>query len=198
MKNFSAFFLAGSFAVSLLLGSACGSHTSPAPPAQKKDSTATAFLPVADYLRGEISYVDSTPLAIRKYTTRDNRADSSFIQQEEFNRLAKEFLTPELATDSFSKNFSENSFMDKTTGYLSFTYSTRDKTLPLQRVDVLAAPGASVDKVMSIYLEKVFPSGDTVVRKKMFWQTVRSFLIFTSRQLPGKAPLENQLKVVWE
>jgi hypothetical protein len=194
MKNFSAFFLAGS----LLLGTACGNHTSPAPPAQKEDSTGTSFLPVADYLRAEISYVDSTPLAIRKYTTRDNQKDSSFIQQEEFNRLSKEFLTPELAADSFFQNFSENSFLDKTTGYLSFTYSTRNKALPLQRVDVLAAPGVDMDKVKSIYLEKVFPAGDTIVVKKMFWQTGRSFLILTSLRLPGKAPLDSQLKVVWD
>jgi len=195
MKNFSAFFFAGS----LLLATACGNHTPSSPPVQKDSSASTSFLPVADYLLGEISYVDSTPLAIRKYTTLDNRADSSFIEAAAFNQLAKEFLTPELATDSFARNFSENSFMDKTTGYLTFTYSARDKALPLQRVDVLAAPGAGAgaDKVKSIYLEKMFPAGDTIVMKKMFWEAGRSFLILTSHQLPGKAPLVNQLKVVW-
>jgi hypothetical protein len=192
MKNFSAFFLAGS----LLMATACGSPSS-SPAVQKEDSVSTSFLPVADYLRGEISNVDSTPLAIRKYITRDNRADSSFIQAEEFNQLAKEFLCPELAADIFSKNFSENSFMDKTTGYLTFTYSTRNKALPLQRVDVLAAPGPTTDKIKSIYLERTTPSGDTLIVKRMFWQTGRSFLILTSHQLPGKAPLVNQEKVVW-
>src|SRR5258708_1033197 len=196
MKNFSAFFLAGSFASSLLLGSAC--TTPSTPPVQKEDSTGTSFLPVADYLRAEISYVDSTPLAILKYTIRNNRADSAFIQQGEFNRLSKEFLTPELDAASFSKDFTESSFMDKTTGYLSFTYSTRNKALSLQRVDVLSAPGAGMDKVKSIYLEKIYPAGDTTVTKKMFWQTGRSFQIFTSLRLPGQPPLENQLKVVWE
>lgn len=196
MKNYSAYFLVGSFASSLFLAIACTSP--PPPPVQKEDSATTSFLPVTDYLRAEISYVDSTPLAIRKYTTRDNRADSAFIQPGEFNRLSEEFLAPELETALFSKNFTENSFMDKTTGYLSFTYSTRNKALSLQRVDVLAAPGTSADKIKSIYLEKVFPAGDTTVVKKMFWQTGRSFQIFTSLRLPGKAPLENQLKVVWD
>ena len=193
MKNFSAFFLAGS----LLMVTACGSPSS-SPAVQKEDSVSTSFLPVADYLLGEISYVDSTPLAIRKYTTLDNHEDSSFIEAAAFNQLAKEFLTPELAADSFARNFSENSFMDKTTGYLTFTYSARNKTQPLQRVDVFVAPGANADKVKSVYLEKTFPSGDTMVTKKMFWQTGRSFQVSTTHQLPGKAPQENQLKVVWE
>lgn len=193
MKNFSVFFLAGG----LLLATACGSHTS-SPSIQKEDSTTAAFFPVADYLRGEISYVDSTPLAIRKYTTLNNRADSSFIQADEFNRLSREFLMPELTTDSFSANFSENAFTDKTTGYLTFIYSARNKSQPLQRVDVLAAPGTSAQKVRSIYLEKVIPAGDTIVMKKMFWEAGRSFLILTSRQLPGKAPLMDQLKVIWD
>jgi len=194
MKNFTACIFAGS----LLFVSACG-NTPPGPsPAPKEDSTATtAYLPVADYLRSEISYVDSTPLAIQKYTTLNNRKDSSFIQQEEFNRLAKEFLLPELATDSFKNNYSESSFMDKTTGYLTFTYSTRNKELPLQRVDVLAAPGSNMNKVKSVYLQKHSVEGDTIIVKKMFWQMGHNFLILTSSQLPGKAPLERQLKVVW-
>jgi hypothetical protein len=193
MKNFTAFFLAGL----LLLAGACRTHPSP-PPAPKEDSTVTAYLPVADYLRAEISYVDSTPLAIQKYITRDNRRDSSFIQQGEFNRLSQEFLLPELMPDSFKKNYSESSFMDKTTGYLSFTYSTLDRKLPLQRVDVLAVPGASTNKVKSIYLQKGFSTGDTTVVQKMFWQTGHSFLILTSLQIPGKPAVEHQLKVVWD
>ncbi len=194
MKNFSAFVFAGG----LLLAGACGNHTSPVPSSPKVDSTGSAFLPVADYLRGEISYVDSTPLAIRQYITRNNRLDSAFIRQGDFNRLAAEFLAPELDPDSFPKNYKESSFMDKTTGYLSFTYSTQNKALSLQRVDVLVAPGAATDNIKSIYLERIFPVGDTTVTKKLFWQTGTSFQIFTSKRLSGGAPLEDQLKVVWE
>ena len=194
MKNFFAFVFVGS----LLLSGACGNHTSPAPSSPKADSTGSAFLPVADYLRGEISYVDSTPLAIRQYITRNNRFDSAFIRQGDFNRLAAEFLAPELDPDSFPKNYKESSFMDKTTGYLSFTYSTQNKALSLQRVDVLVAPGAATDNIKSIYLERIFPAGDTTVTKKLFWQTGTSFQIFTSKQFSGGAPLEDQLKVVWE
>ncbi|HWK05381.1 MAG TPA: hypothetical protein VNS58_17195 [Puia sp.] len=197
MKNLSAFFLAGGLAGSLLLGNACTTPSS-SPPVQKQDSAPPSFLPVADYLRGEISYVDSTPLAILKHTVRDNRSDSAFIQQGEFNRLAVEFLAPELDPALFSKNFTETSFMDKTTGYLTFTYSTPNKTLSLQRVDVLVAPGNTADKIKSIYLEKISPAGDTSVVKKMFWETGRNFQILTSRRLPGKPPLEEQLKVIWD
>ena len=194
MKNFSAFVLAGS----LLFAGACGNHTSPVPSAPKTDSANATFLPVADYLRGEISYVDSTPLAIRQYVTVNNRLDSAFIQAGDFNRLAREFLAPELDPDSFPKNYRENSFMDKTTGYLSFTYSTTNKALSLQRVDVLVAPGAVTDNIKSIYLQKTFAAGDTTVTKKMFWETGKSFQVYTSKQFSGRAPLENQLKVVWE
>jgi hypothetical protein len=88
--------------------------------------------------------------------------------------------------------------MDKTTGYLSFTYSTRNKELSLQRVDVLVAPGAATDNIKSIYLERIFAAADTTVTKKMFWETGKSFQIFTSKRFSGGAPLENQLKVIWE
>jgi len=196
MKNFTASIFAGS----LLFVSACGNTPQSPPPAPKEDSTATttAYLPVADYLRAEISYVDSTPLAIKKFNDLNNRKDSSFIERDEFHQLAKEFLVPELATDSFKNNYSESSFSDKTSGYLTFTYSTQNKKLSLQRVDVFAAPGTSMDKVKSIYLQKFSTAGDTTIVKKMFWKMGHNFLILTSLQVPGKAPLERRLKVVWD
>lgn len=188
--------------IALFFLPACHQQKSTSQPASGQvltDSVKRNFFPVADYLQSEISYVDSTPLAIRKYNTENNRTDSSLIQTAEFHQLAGAFLLPELMKGgSFENDFSENSFLDETTGYLTFTYSTRDKALPLQRVDVLAAPGMSFEKVRSVYLEKVYKTGDTSVVKKMYWKARQSFLIITSLQLPQKAPVVKQLKLVWD
>ncbi len=168
------------------------------------DSTKKNFFPVADYIRSEIRYVDSMPLAILKYTTRDNHTDSSFIKGDEFHRLAQEFLVPELAADDFEKKYSETSFADATTGYLTFTYSPSDKDndLPLKRVDVLVTPAAAAsgrDEIKSIYLQTAQSSGDTLIVKKMLWLAKKSMLIITSLQPPhGKAPVIRQVKVVWD
>jgi len=184
----------------LLLATACH-QKNPAgqTTAGAADTTKKNFFPVADYIRGEIRYVDSTPLAIFKYTTQgQQRTDSSLIDQAAFNGLAQEFISPDMGWDKLEKEYSEKSFMDETTGSMTFLYSTANRSLPLQRVDVLATPGASLDKIKSIYLERSFSSGDTIVQKKMYWKARQSFLIVTSLQLPGKEALFSQLKVVWD
>ena len=190
-----------------MLWSACGSPVKPpnaAPDADslaRKDSMSNAFFPVGDYLMTEILHVDSLPVAIVRYTTQKGRTDSAFISPAEFNTLAKEFLVTEFRDGSFEKNYQESSFMDKTTRQSTFTYSTVNRDLPLQRVDVLVAPGAArngSNEVKSIYLEKTFISGDTATLKKMFWKAGRNFQIITLINVHGKPPVDKQMKVVWD
>jgi hypothetical protein len=203
MKYLFVVFFAGG-----LLWSACGTPGKPpsdtAPDADslaRKDSMSNVYFPVADYLMTEILHVDSIPVAIVRYVIQNGRTDSAFISPAEFNTLAKGFLLPEFRDGSFQKNYQESSFLDKATRTASFTYSTSDRTLALQRVDVVTASGAArdgSDQVKSIYLEKSFASGDTVVQQKMYWRAGRNFNIITRTNIHGKPPIDRQVKVVWD
>src|ERR1700722_7148760 len=136
MKNFVLAIIAG------LCWSACA-HRGGQPVSilqdslSHQDSSRDAFFPVADYLEAEILRIDSFPEALRKFTTLNGRTDTAYIQLPEFNALALQFLAPALHDGSFEKKYAENSFMDKSTETITFTYSTPDKDLPLQRVDVV-------------------------------------------------------------
>jgi hypothetical protein len=155
------------------------------------------FFPVADYIRTEISTVDSTPIAILKYAIQNNRTDSAFISSPVFHRMAQEFILPDLDSATFEKNYSQTTFTDENTGVLTFTYSPRDKVRPLRRVDVLVNTEAN-NQVKSIYMENATSSGDTFVIKKLLWRAKKSFLIITELQPPGKAAIVRQEKVVWD
>jgi len=182
------------------LPSACGNTKNPAAASDtsKTDSNAARFFPIADYLASEIRYVDSTPLAILRLETFHNRTDSSFLTPAEFHRLATTvFLPREIDSARLQKDYTENSFGDKTTGYLTFTYAPRDRTMAVQKIDVVIQQGESHDQVKSIYMEREEKLSDTLMIKKMYWQARQSFLVITSLQLPGKAPEVRQLKVVW-
>jgi hypothetical protein len=157
------------------------------------------FFPVADYLNGEIGYVDSTPLAITKYNMEGKKTDSSFISPQIFHQLAQEFLPSELDTTFFNKEYKESSFMDETTKSLNFTYSTDNKSLVLQRVDVRATRADNgTDKISSIYEEKKEDRNDTLVIKKMYWQAKKQFQVVTMTSTHGQKALIRQLKVVWD
>jgi hypothetical protein len=117
------------------------------------DTVKKNYLPVEDYLRSEIATVDSFPFKLMRYRIRQGKTDSGIITTPVFNQIAGEFLLPDLDSSFFEKNFEENSFVDRTTNLVSFTYSTQDTGNGLKRVDVLLSPGAGTDKLHSIYME---------------------------------------------
>jgi len=185
-----------------LLG-ACGNH--PTPPASQTDSLSRAdsglekkaFFPVADYLEAEIRSVDSLPLALKMFTTRNGHTDSVFLKVPEFNQLALQFVPRQLA-DSFEKNFTETSFQDKATRSITFTYSPVNADNGLQRVDVLTVPGTRSMRVKSIYLEQSRKAGDSVILQKMFWRSQKGFDIATLIRIKGIQTGEEQIRVVWD
>jgi hypothetical protein len=193
MKN-TVFFL-------LLFLSACGNRQQPASADNSTfsaDTVTNKFFPIADFLVSEIRNVDSMSIAVLKCKTVGRKTDTTFLTGNEFNREALVFLSPELAADSLEKNYTENSFSDKTTGYLTFTYSPKDKGRSPQRIDVMIAPASNgKNKVKSIYMERSDRLSDTLVIRKMYWQAGRNFEVVTSTQLVGKPAVMSQLHVVW-
>src|SRR5882757_5229175 len=98
----------------------------------------------------------------------------------------------------FEKEFAESSFLDQTTQSLTFTYSTKNDKLALQRVDVVANRTSGYDKVRSIYMEKSIARNDTTIQKKMYWRAKKSFEIVSIFRIPNQPQSTDHLKVVWD
>jgi hypothetical protein len=179
--------------------SICACHSNQSEIAETKTDTAKKnYLPVAYYLKAEIAGVDSFPLRIMKYQVSNGKTDSGIITTAIFDQLAKEFLTPELDSARFENKFEENSFVDRSTNLVSFTYSTKDTGNGLKRVDVLLTPGSGYDKLSSIYMESISKDKDSTLISKMSWKAGRNFNILHIRQ-PNKGPeTTNQTIVVWD
>ena len=186
------------FTILLLMG--CNDTEEQSIPVKTVDSTekVKAYFPVQDYIKSEIRQVDSLPVGIMKYTIQNGSVDSVYIKPEEFHQLAQEFLSPLLEKESFEREFSENSFFDNTTQYSSFLYSAINKSLPVQRIDVLAKPEDVVyNKVKSIYIEKHFESADSSVIQKLYWKSGQNFQINTEIRTAKPEVISKQVKVVW-
>jgi hypothetical protein len=182
----------------IVLFSACKNHSTN-PAGNQTDSAAKKnYFPVASFIRDEISYVDSMPLGILKQTIINGQKDSGYIKNEEFHKLAQEFISPIFSSGDFEKDYSETSFMDQTTESITFTYASKNKQQEVTRVDVLAKPGESHIKVKSLYMEKVINRNDTLITKKMYWKAKHNFQVVTSIQPSGQKPVIEQVKVVWD
>jgi len=156
------------------------------------------LFPVNSFLKGQVHVVDSLKLPVHKYSTVDNRTDSVLISREEFDSLANEFIEPDINNPTIKKFYKETSFADQSIPAVTFTYSTLNKDLPLQRVDVIVNPDPILnDQVKSIYLEKIINTRDTSVIKKLYWKTNKYFQIITSKQASGQPATFSEVKVAW-
>ena len=170
----------------------------PAPQTDTVPQKEKAYFPVFDFLQSEIRYVDSLPVGILRYTTKNGSTDSGYIKSEEFHQLAGEFLSPVLTKETFEKEFKETSFFDNSTKFSTFLYSTENRSLPIQRVNVLVQPENAVfSKVKSIYMEKFSENGDSSFVRKMYWKAGQNFQINTEIKTSSAEAITQQVKVVW-
>jgi len=184
----------------LLLAIGCNNPSIQPSPELNTDSTqiVKAYFPVLDFIKSEIKYVDSLPVGILKYTSENGITDSVYIKLEEFHQLAQEFLPVALNKETFEKEFSETSLFDNTTQYSSFLYTTVNKNLLVNRIDVLVKPEDVVyNKVKSIYMEKVIEKPDTSFIKKLYWKAGHNFQINTEIRTVSPEAVNRQVKVVW-
>jgi hypothetical protein len=184
----------------IFLFNAChrGNSENTVPGAGQKDTTKKNYLPVTDYILSEITAVDSFPLRLMKYHISNGKTDSGIITTPVFDQLAREFLMTELDSSYFENNFEENSFVDRSTNLVSFTYSTKDTGNGLKRVDVLLSPGEGVDKLNSIYMESISSGKDSTLIRKMSWKAGKNFRILHILKVNGGPESTNQTMVVWD
>jgi hypothetical protein len=173
-------------------------HESTAGEPNQTDPAKKNYLPVAYYLKAEIAGVDSFPLRIMKYQVIDGKTDSGIITTAAFDKLAKEFLVADLDSNRFVNKFEENSFVDRTTNLVSFTYSTKDTGSGLKRVDVLFSPGTGVDRLNSVYMESISRNKDSSLISKMSWKAGRNFSILHILQPKNGPEITNQTIVIWD
>jgi hypothetical protein len=189
-------------ALIVLLLFSCGSNNQEMSTDNKSATTEDSskasqqYFPIASFLKNEIDYVDSLPVGIKKYHTRGSKSDSAYIKPDEFHRLAAEFLTSELKDSAMKQNFSESSFLDRSTNNATFFYKALNPLSEVQRVDVVTAKGDVYDEVRSVYMEKMVKEGNNTVRKKMFWRPQRHFQIISlASDTSANAEI---VKVVWD
>jgi hypothetical protein len=184
----------------IFLGYACQFRQpeTPVGNSAQTDTTKKNYLPVADLLKSEIAAVDSLPLRLMKYSIVNGKTDSAIITTPVFDQLAKEFLMADLDSSYFEKKFEENSFVDRSTNLVSFTYSTNVSGNGLKRVDVLLSPGEGSNKLNSIYMEAISANGDSSVISKMSWKAGRNFRILRIKKPKNGQEITNQTIVVWD
>ena len=189
MKTFSAFVF---FVLSLFLCS-CKSNSSKKPETQNNDSI--NFFQVNQFIQSEINEVNHTPYYIYKIEIIDGKQDSSAISNVEFNQLSSTFLTHDINEKKLKPYYKESTFEDESTKSFTINYSTLNKELELQSVDIILGEDAKTLK--RILARKFINYNDSSAIEQLSWKPGERFMINRSVQLPDNKEIQRQIIVVW-
>jgi hypothetical protein len=191
------------YSIFLLLLAACNNNNTPKTETNKGTAIDTAntnvdFFPVADYIKSQVHMVDSMKLPIMKTTIVGKDSIPASIKQEEFSNVASEFYTPNISDANLKPDYKETAFADQSIPSVTFTYTTKNPSLEIQRLDVLVNPDpVQSDKVRTIYIEKFFEKGDTSFSQKLFWRADKNCQIITTAQPKSGTAITRIEKVSW-
>lgn len=159
----------------------------------EKDTT--KFFQITQYLQSQIKEVNATPFFIYKIDIYNNKQDSTPINAAIFTQVSSQFLTPDINDEKIKHYYTESIFEDQTTKSFTISYSTTNKELELQNVDVLLDEDGQT--VKRIHLRKYRNYPDSSAIEQLSWKPGESFQVNKSVQLTGNTATSHQTIVVW-
>jgi hypothetical protein len=167
---------------------------------QKENDTGEKFFPVLSFIQSQVADIDTSLYSIRKLTYIDSlRTDTVYLNRKNFREEAKDFLSiPDISSSEYKKRYKEESQVDETLNRVLLIYTPLNTQKEIiQRQEVLIQPDPSGDKVTNIIINSLINTKDSLVEKKMLWKVGESFLVTTTRQLPGKPEINSTVKLIW-
>lgn len=163
--------------------------------AKGNSNDTTRYFQVKEYLQSQIKEVDNTPFFIYKIDIINGAKDSTPINTSYFDQLSSQFLTPDINNEKLKPFYVESIFEDQTTKGFTINYSTTNKELELQSVDILL--GEDGRTVKHIFLRKFINYADSSAIEQLSWKPGESFQVNRSVQKPGASENSKQTLVVW-
>ena len=143
----------------------------------KKEDTVANFFPVTSFLKGEIFGIKTGGITPVKKTTINNKTDSVYLKEVDFENSFAEFLSPVIDTSNLKNSFTEKRFLDQTLNAFTFTYDPADgkeNIFAFKHWDVYVDP--ETNKVRRVYLTKNIAADTQLL---MTWQSGKWCKIIT-------------------
>lgn len=163
------------------------------PIAQTQDST--HFFQIPQYIQQQIEDVKKTPYYIYKIDIKNGIKDSVPINTPLFEELARQFLNTDINTSNLKKYYIENVFHDQTIKTFTISYTTPNKELEIQNMDILLQEDGQT--VKRIFIRKFFNYPDSSVIEQLSWKAAENFQINRLVQAKDKKENSRQTIVVW-
>ena len=164
------------------------------PPAESEQ---TAFFPVTDYIKGQITEIRNKGINPKKIIRTNNRQDSSWLKTEQLENEFELFLSPVIDSSNLSSLFTEKNFLDQTIDAFTFTY---DPVKPLPDSFLLQRWDVYVDRVKNT-VRRIYLLKKTVDHKtlQLTWQSGLWCKMVTIADDPkGNSFVEKEIMIKWD
>lgn len=158
------------------------------------DNKDVSFFPIAGNINADLKELDSLPLGVNKYTTINDKTDTSTASKEELTAMAKQMTTPDISSSELKNYYKETVFYDNSSDFLTMSYTTESEKPVVRKIDVLIRQETS--KLRSIYVEKLEHRNDSTINTRMVWTSGKSLQVITLASHQGKET-NSTVKYVW-
>jgi hypothetical protein len=163
------------------------------PVAQTEDTT--QYFQVSQYIKQQIEDVKKTPYYIYKIAIKDGIKDSMPINTLKYVQLANQFTTPDINDPNLKRHYIENIFHDQTTKTFTISYTTLNKDLEIQNIEILLQEDGQT--VKRIFIRKFLNYSDSSKIEQLSWKAAERFQINRLVQRKDEKENSQQTIVVW-
>lgn len=154
------------------------------------------FYPVKQFIEAQVESVENTDSILYISSGNGLTVDSAFIDKKQFTQLAGRFIESDISAPETRIYYQQSAFADETTGSITFSYATANKTLPVQSLDVLI--DTLTQEVKRIFISRVDIGENDTAYTRLGWKTGNSFFIYRiEKYFHGKEGI-SRINVQWE
>lgn len=148
-----------------------------------------SYFPFKEYLENELKEIDSLPIAIFKFSSTKENADTTIIDKQAFRKIVIGLLAIDLQNEEISKTYKELVLEDTDIDNIAISYTTEKKENPIKQLQLNIRPGTTTLK--NFYVERLDKINDITITRKILWSTNQSVSITSIYY--KKNQLQNQL-----
>jgi hypothetical protein len=133
------------------------------------------YFPFQTFLQQELNQIDSLPVAIFKYSKRNDKTDTVIIEKKQFREITSTLLNIDLLNKDNLDAYTELVLEDTDIDNINISYTTDDKKLPIKQLQLNIKPGTSL--VKNFYVERMDQINDLNILRKILWTSQKGVTI---------------------
>jgi hypothetical protein len=166
----------------------------------KKEETKTAkeekkFFDIKHYINSDLEDIKRTPYYIYKLDVVNGKQDSVTITPTEAIAFAQGFLQPDINDPSVKEFYKESIFEDQTINSFTVSYTTTNKELPVQNLDVILKEDGKT--VKRLFIRKFYNENDVSRVEQWGWKPGQSFEVNRLITEEDKPEISHRTRIVW-